>query len=98
MENLLSSNPVSRRTDPVSSSLAEIEVSRRARGEQQRAVLFAVIENPGCTSMELSVACGLDRYQVARRLPELEKVGLVRKGPIGMCQVSGRKAVTWCAK
>ena len=62
MENLLSSNPVSRRTDPVSSSLAEIEVSRRARGEQQRAVLFAVIENPGCTSMELSVVCGLERY------------------------------------
>ena len=97
MENLLSSNPISRKTDPVSSSLAEMEVSIFARGEQQKIVLAAVTDHPGCTSMELSVVCGLDRYQVARRLPELERVRLVRKGPIRVCQVGGRKAVTWCA-
>ncbi|WP_329810745.1 winged helix-turn-helix domain-containing protein [Stenotrophomonas sp. SMYL8] len=46
-------------------------------------------------SNELSQATGLDRYMLARRLPELMKEGRVYRGPNKPCAVSGRTACTW---
>ncbi len=40
-------------------------------------------------------ATGLDRYMLARRLPELIKAGRVWRGPNKPCAVSGRTACTW---
>ncbi|WP_401742060.1 winged helix-turn-helix domain-containing protein [Stenotrophomonas geniculata] len=55
----------------------------------------AVTDNPGMTSNELAQATGLDRYMLARRLPELIKAGRVWRGPNKPCTVSGRSACTW---
>jgi hypothetical protein len=84
--------------DPASSQAAAVDVvvSGRMRA-QQRAALEAVRDHPGCTSMELAQVCDLDRYQLARRLPELERAGQVRRGWQRICRVSGRPAVTWRA-
>ena len=97
MESLMTT-PAARNTDPVSSHLAAEEVTvKGTRGRQQRVVLWAVAANPGRTSRELASICDLDRYQVARRLPELENAGLLEKGPMRRCSAGRREAVTWKA-
>jgi len=88
--------PAARNTDPITSHMAALEITARGtRGRQQRLVLRIVIANPGKTSRELSDICALDRYQVARRLPELEAAGVIEKGPIRRCTIGGRHSVTW---
>ncbi len=95
---------MARRTDPMSSLVAAEEAMMSGRRDTQaRDVLRAVIRYPHKTSRELASVTGMDRYIVARRLPELEKDGLVMKegnaaGPVlRKCTVSGRPAVTWIA-
>lgn len=96
MEALMSHMPIARNTDPVSSHVAAYDVTARGtRNRQQRIVFRAVVEHPGRTSRELAALCPLDRYQVARRLPELEEVRMVQKGPARECEVNKRLAVTW---
>lgn len=88
--------PAARNTDPITSHMAALEITARGkRGRQQQLVLRIVIKNPGKTSRELADICALDRYQVARRLPELEAAGVIEKGPIRMCSIGGRYCVTW---
>jgi hypothetical protein len=71
------------RTGQYTSALAGVEVHGSGVAADQRARVFAaVMAHPGWTSAELAgAATGLDRYQVARRLPELEHEGRVVKGP-----------------
>lgn len=69
--DFFSDTPIARRTDPVSSHKAAERITRTVRSEQKRRVLGAVRLYPGRTSRELAEQCGLDRYMVARRLPEL---------------------------
>lgn len=85
-----------RNTDPHTSHLAAAEmIASGAQGRQQLAVLAAVRVNGYCTSAELARVHGLDRYAVARRLPELERMGLVQRAPARICKESGRPAMTW---
>jgi DNA-binding MarR family transcriptional regulator len=56
-------------------------------------VLDAVRRWPGLASIELANRLSLDRYQVARRLPELESAGLVSKGEPH--QTGKRRGVSW---
>jgi DNA-binding MarR family transcriptional regulator len=87
---------IARNTDPITSHIAAQQITLSgARGRQQRIALRAVIEHPGLTSRELAALCSLDRYQMARRLPELEEADLVAKGPARQCKAGGRPAVTW---
>ena len=90
------SYPISRRTDPASSHAAaqEIEPTGR-RAAQCEAVLETVKRHPRRTSLELSRLSQLDRYTVSRRLPELERRGLIRRGLIRDCTVNGRPMLTW---
>ena len=39
--------------------------------------------------------CYLDRYQIARRLSDLEKIGSIQKGPMRKCRMGNRVAATW---
>lgn len=85
-----------RATDPHTSHLAAAEiVASGARAEQQRQVLTAVRAMPGSTSAELAQAFELDRYTVARRLPEIERSGAIRRGDARRCDANGRTALTW---
>jgi len=71
----------SRRCDPQSSLEAAERISRSgvAEAQLQRCVEL-VRKRPGLTSKELAETCDdLDRYQMARRLPEAERCGLVRR-------------------
>jgi hypothetical protein len=96
VEALMSYMPIARNTDSVSSHMAADHVTAQGtRGRQQRIAFRAVVEHPGRTSRELASLCSLDRYQVARRLPELEEARMVQKGPARECEVGHRLAVTW---
>jgi len=58
-------------------------------------VYRALVADPGTTSAELAARANLDRHLVAKRLPDLERGGLVKRGPTRECRVGGLQAVTW---
>lgn len=85
--------PRARRTDPLSSHAAADKAERDGTiGRQAREALRLVREFPGRTSKELSRLSGMDRYALARRLPELERHGYVKRTE------EGAKEVQWWAR
>ena len=67
-------------------------------GELQRHAVEVVTRYPGRTLRELAELdprCGKDTRLVGRRLNEVEKLGLVARGVVRVCAVSGRRAATW---
>ncbi len=64
---------------------------------QRQATLEAVRRHPGATHGELGRFMGVDWFIPARRLSELEREGLVRKGEPRVCRVKGTKCLTWWA-
>ena len=66
---------------------------------QRNVVLELVKTFPGRTALELAgISVNLDRYQVARRLADLEHSELVCKGESRECIAGQRTAVTWFAE
>jgi predicted ArsR family transcriptional regulator len=93
------SRPLARRTDPESSHIAARRmVESGAQGDQQQITLVLVRKYPNRTSDELAALGSLDRYQLARRLPELERSGLVERGAMRKSDTTGRPACTWHEK
>ena len=96
MENLLSETPIARNTDPITSHISAHEITYSgSRTTQQIEAFQLVAAYPGHTSRELAFFGELDRYQMARRLSDLEHAGLVTKGPIRKDETNLRMAVTW---
>ena len=90
---LIADVPRSRAADPDTSHEAADQIRRSGElGRQQREVLEAVKRWPGLTSLELGARMDINRWAVARRLPELEPTH-VRKGESRL--VNGRRHVTW---
>jgi len=88
--------PAARHSDPESSHLAAEEINRSGkRGQQQAQAIAAVKAFPGCTSFELALKTDIDRYTLARRLPECITACAVRKGEQRTCSITGRQALTW---
>jgi hypothetical protein len=88
--------PRSRSSDPRTSHEAADAIKASGRlASHQGIVLAAVRAFPGLTSAELALRCRLDRHEVARRLPELETAGKVRRGEPRL--FNGRRGVTWTA-
>jgi hypothetical protein len=56
-------------------------------GRQMARVLDAIRATPGMTSGELAARHGMDRHMVARRCPDLERRGLVRRIEYGAREV-----------
>ena len=80
--------PRARTTDPLSSHEAATEAERSGLiARQLDTVLAALKKTGGLTSAELAKRHGLDRYMVARRLPEAERAGMVRRYEYGARQV-----------
>jgi hypothetical protein len=97
VEPFPNSERIAANADPASSHIAASEITRSGlRGRQKRLVLQALgfFKDPP-TSAELAQLGKIDRYTVARRLPDLMHDGLVEQGIIRSCSVTGRKAVTW---
>ena len=90
-----------RRTDPLSSHLGARNEKLSRRRQQ---VLDLVKANRGSTSGELSRNM-LQRHPDLpirtradtphKRLPELESLGLVKRGTMRKCKDSGNQALTW---
>ncbi|SRR5579871_2395074 len=89
--------PRARRKDPASSHIAADYVSATGSAAAQCGfALAAVKSNPGLTSRELAFKLEIDRYVLARRLPELRDDGFIRNGgELRTCEVTGRAALTW---
>lgn len=88
--------PAARSTDPATSHhAADAVTASGVRAFQQSIAAATVARFPGCTSMELASKAKLDRYMLARRLPECETANAVRRGEARECAVSGRQAITW---
>ena len=84
------------RRDPETSREAAEHLRRSGRlGAQQRAVLEALRQCDGATHAELGALMGVHWLTPARRLPELGRAGLVRKGKARTCSVKGSKCCTW---
>lgn len=90
--------PAARSTDPHSSHEADEQMNASGKKAlQQRIAVAAVEKHPGKTSLEIARATGQCRFMLARRLPEVEAAGLVRRGQERTCSVSKRRACTWYA-
>lgn len=88
--------PAARSTDPHSSHDAAAHVTLTgARAKQQAMAAKAVEQYPGLTSLELARRSSMDRYVLARHLPECEDGGAVSRGQERRCSISGRLAITW---
>ena len=94
--DLLSNSPIARRNDPSTSHEAAEHIERTgARASQQRAVMHLVERFPGHTSAELAAKSSLDRWTLARRLPELRSAWRVKNGDKRVCGATGLRAMTW---
>lgn len=66
--------------DPASSHRAAYEVTASGRaGSQRQQVYDALVRWDGSSSKQLAHLSGLDRFLVARRLPEMERDGIVKR-------------------
>ena len=85
-----------RNSDPITSVLAGEAIEQSGEAQIQRMkVLAAVKAHPGLTSKELAAEAGLDRYMVARRLPEIFQI---EKGESRKCRVGRFLSLTWWPK
>lgn len=81
-----------RAADPESSHAAADRAEQSGRIGKQLAIAIELVKKfPGRTSGDLARAAVLDRYQLARRLPEAERRGLV------LATVHGAEEVRWWA-
>jgi hypothetical protein len=90
-----SAKSLARRTHPETSKQAASEVMPNLQPLRERAY-NAVAQHPGLTYSELSEALQMrDPRSIGRRLPELEKEGLLRRGDPRHCEITGKRAATW---
>lgn len=88
--DLFGGHVMARRTDGDGSHQAADEMQRSGKAKVQRLeVLRALRRFPGSTSRQLAELGRIDRYTTARRLPELEVEGLVKR-----LQFDGRE-IAW---
>jgi len=78
----------------VENYLAELQRSGKWTGQKRR-VFDALRRNPGLTSAEIANLMGGDRYIPSRRLPDLERAGLVKRGRARTCAVTKSQCITW---
>lgn len=93
--------------DPQTSALSAEDIEKSGdRRRQIEQVVSCVRNSPRRTSREIAAIHGLDRYMVARRLPDARELGLVRNplvdesNPLSepkqsRCSISGKLCVTW---
>lgn len=92
------SAPIAATADPATSHEAAAALTASgARDMQKRRVLAALRKFPFVTSAELAQMGHLDRYECARRLPDLERDGLAVRQEPRPCAVTGKRAQTWRA-
>lgn len=93
-------HPLARKADPASSQAAAKEVIESGAAANQMRELLTWLrgQTESFTSLEIARLSGMDRYNVARRLPSLEKAGCVERGRIRPCSITGRPSIEWRAR
>lgn len=87
---------LARTTDSSGSHEAAASIVRSGRHAAQKDRTEAAVKRyPGMTSMQLAQATGMDRYMVARRLPDLAKEGRAHRGAKVLCPISNITVCTW---
>ena len=88
--------PMAHKMDPVTSYVAGERFARSGKLKGQTLlVLLALRKWPNKTSAELARLAGLDRYAVARRLPNLAARGLAVRGSSRRCSVTHSECIAW---
>ena len=88
--------PKCHKHDPPTSAEAAKKLARSGRLRNQRqATLEALRCCNGATHAELGLQMGCHWLTPARRLSELQRAGLVRKGKPRTCRVKGTRCTTW---
>ncbi len=91
--------PLTKRADPVTSYRAAESLHRSGKlAGQKKLVLEALRKKEGATSAELADFMRISRYITARRLPDLERAGMIKKGKSRTCLVTKSQCVTWFVK
>lgn len=87
---------LARRDDPVSSKMAAETVVERGVTEAHRKLIYAYLRQcgVGMTSNELASVIGLRGDKIQKRMAELEREGLVIRGPVRSCRC-GLPAHEW---
>jgi len=89
---------LSHHDDPATSREAARKLSQSGRlTGQRRAVLEALRQCDSATHAELGEAMGVHWLTPARRLPELERMGCVRRGEPRLCRVKSSRCTVWFA-
>lgn len=87
--------PLARRTDPVTSHEAAREIAGSVAALETWAA-ECVASAPGLTQRELGARfCPDDLRRIGRRLSECARKGLIKRGPVRKCSITGRSAETW---
>jgi len=88
--------PLARNYDPPTShQAARAIVDEGKLGPMRKLVLRLVREHPGQTGSELDSLSPGRKDQAHKRTRELEKLGLIYRGVVRPCSISGRQAATW---
>jgi len=99
--------PMARRTDPGTSHLAAKIHTIDKLSERRKQVYYLVLGHPGSTSGELSRFMHKEYPDLPirtavetphKRLPELEKLGLIERSAVKKCSDSGYQSLTWTAR
>jgi predicted HTH transcriptional regulator len=85
-----------RSTDPETSKMAESAITKDGTRSRACEVAYGlVVETPGLTANEYEASIGVQDGRIRKRLNDLLKAGLVRKGPVRASTVSGKQNETW---
>lgn len=89
---------LARKTDPITSHEAADELVSSGQHTSQKSIVYKALRlYPNLTSAELANAVRLDRYLVARRLPDLKRDGHVEVIRHRKCMMTGKLAQVWRA-
>lgn len=84
-----------RSTDPSTSREAADLMNRTGSAATHAALVYGVVaDHPGLTYVEVAPRCGLEAVEVMRRLGDLQRRGMVRKGPVTR-RCGGKAMSTW---
>ena len=84
---------LARRRDPATSGEAALAIAPFLKGLRLLAAQL-VARRPGRTANEL--VNDLPRAEsIRKRFTELERLGVIKPGPVRRCRITGKKARTW---
>ncbi len=87
---------LSRRQDPETSKAAGRDLVQSWKLSKQQFLAITYLRvHPGTTAWEMAGGDISIRYFLNRRLPELVRKGLARRGESRVCRITGTKQTTW---